>query len=138
MDEQLNMFGMLGMDETPEIPFEEQKKGRKGWVIEISGVFLVENGFKENMVGVTTHAVQFVQDSTKDKYGRISQYANRIKPHDGGWWGPNYPVYVSRPSLEECIEYGRKKYTVPEKVVYYERNSDLNGIWDYEKGNKKL
>ena len=138
MDEQMNMFQLLGMGETPEIPFEQQKKGRKGWVIEISGIFLVKNGFKENMIGVCTHAVQFTRDSEKDKYGRISQFCDRIKPHDGGWYGQHKTVYAARPTLDECIAFGKKSYSYPEKIVYFERNGNWENIWEYEKGNTKL
>ena len=135
---QITMFEMLGDTATPKIPFEEQKKGRKGWVIEISAILLTKNGFRENMIAVRTHAVQFVRDSEKDKYGRIKQFAERIKPHDGGWYGPYYEVYAARPTWEECVAFARAKYTLPEKVVYYERTGDNREIWEYEDGNKKL
>ena len=135
--EQIDFFNMLGDPETPLIPFDEQKKGRKGWVIEISLVGLVENGFKENIIGVKTHAVQFNRDSEKNKYGRISQFADRIRPHDGGWYGPYYDVYATRPTMKECIAYARKNHPT-EKVVYYERDGHDREIWNYEEGNKKL
>ena len=138
MGEQLDMFTMLGMDKTPMIPFEEQKKGRKGWIIEISGIFLVKNGFKENKIGVRTHAIEFIEDSKKDKYGRIIQYARKIKPHDGGWFGPYKDVYATRPTLEECIAFGKSKYSVPAKVVYFERDGHDRSIWEYDEGNRKL
>ena len=36
MNSQISMFSMLDEYETPQIPIEEQKKGVKGWVIDIS------------------------------------------------------------------------------------------------------
>ena len=135
---QITMFEMLGDTATPKIPFEEQKKGRKGWVIEISAILLTKNGFRENMIAVRTHAVQFVRDSEKDKYGRIKQFVEKIKPKDGGWYGPCYEVYAARPTWEECVAYARSRYTMPEKVVYYEKDGDYKSIWEYEDGNKKL
>ena len=138
MDKQLSMFELLGMAETPKIPFEEQKKGRKGWVIEISALLLVKNGFKENAVCVKTHGVEFEKDSTKDKYGRISQMARYIKPHDGGWCGFEKEVYATRPTWEECQAFAHKKYTTPQTVKYYERTGNDVEIWDYDKGVSKL
>ena len=138
MNEQISMFELLGETETPKIPFEEQKKGRKGWIIEISGLFLIKNGFKEDHIGVCTHAIVFKENSTKDKYGRISQYVEKIKPNDGGWWGPNKDVYAARPTMEECIAYAHSRYTIPEKVVYYERDGRDRSIRNYEEGNKRL
>ena len=135
---QITMFEMLGETATPKIPFEEQKEGRKGWIIDISGIFLIKNGFKENMIGVQTHAVQFVRDSEKDQYGRIKQFATLIKPREGGWYGPCKEVYAARPTWEECVAYARSRYTMPEKVVYYEKDGDDKSIWEYEDGNKKL
>ena len=138
MNEQISMFELLGETETPLIPFEEQKKGRKGWIIEISGIFLVENGFNENMIGVKTHAVRFVRDSSYDKYGRKWQDVEKIHPRDGGWLGSEKLVYAKRPTLQECIEFARGKYSFPEKVIYYERDGHDKGIYDYAEGNSKL
>ena len=138
MTQQISMFEMLGETETPLIPFEEQKKGRKGWIIDISGIFLKKYGFEEDRIGVQTHAVRFEEDSKKDKYGRISQMATFIKPMDGGWCGGYKDVYARRPTWEECVAYAKKKYSLPEKIVYYERTGNDKEIREYEEGNDKL
>lgn len=85
MQAQISMFELLGDTATPKIPFEEQKKGRKGWIIDISAILLKKNGFKEDAVCVRTVPIKFDKDSDKDKYGRWSQYANST--HGPPWDG---------------------------------------------------
>lgn len=138
MNGQISMFEMLGEPTTPVIPFEEQKKNRKGWIIEISGIFLQKNGFKENAIGVCTRPVVFEEDSKKDKYNRISQMARSIYGPPMGWCGGNKTVYAKRPTWEECVAYAHKHYSIPQTVKYYERNTNMeNPVWSYEEGYKK-
>ena len=134
---QISIFEMLGETNTPLIPFEEQKKGRKGWVIEISAILLRKNGFKDDRICVCTRPIVFTEDSRKDKYGRISQFAQTTHGDLHGWYGPNYTIYAKRPTYKECVEYARKKYTIPDKVSYYERDGKGNEIWNYEDGYQK-
>lgn len=137
MDSQLSIFELLGDTSTPVIIPEEQKKGRRGWIIEISGILLRKNGFKEDAVCVCTTPIKFDEDSRQDKYGRWSQYASSTHGPHHGWYGPVYTVYAKRPTWEECVAYAKKRYTIPEKVMYYERDGDFNPTWEYENGFRK-
>ena len=137
MDEQISMFEMLGEDETPEIPFEEQKKGRKGWLIEISGILLKKNGFDEDCICVCTRPVMFERDSEKDKYNRISQMWRTTHGPAGGSCGGYTKIYAKRPTWKECVEYAHKHYSIPQAVRYYERDGDFNAVWKYEDGYQK-
>ena len=136
MDEQLNFFDMIGEAETPLIPFEEQKEGRRGWIMEISAIMLIKNGWKEDAVCVRTVPVIFEEDSKIDKYGRISQMAKSTHGNPMGWCGGYKDVYAERPTWEECVKFARKKYTIPRTVRYYERDGHDNAIWNYEDGYK--
>ena len=137
MEEQISLFELMGEPETPTIPPEKQKKGEKGWIIDISAILLKKNGFKEDAICVCTVPIKFDADSKKDKQGRWSQYASSTYGPHQGWWGPVKTVYVKRPTWKECVEYARKKYTIPEKVLYYERNANFEETWGYENGNRK-
>jgi len=134
--EQINFFDMLGDPQTPLIPFEEQKQGVTGWIIEISGILLKKNGFKEDAVCVCTVPVVFEEDTTKDKLGRLSQWARSTHGNPMGWCGGYRDVYTARPSWEECVKYARKKYAIPQLVKYYERTRADESIWNYEDGFK--
>ena len=135
MTEQLSMFDLLG---TPVIPPEAQKKGVKGWIIDISGIFLRENGFPEDMTGVCTQPVKFTENTRKDKDGRWFQAGETTHGIWHGWYGPVFTVYAKRPTWAECVEYARQKKSRPEKVVYYERSADFNTvIREYENGYQK-
>ena len=128
---------MLGETETPTIPPEQQKKGMKGWIIDISAILLKKNGFKEDAICVCTTPIKFDMDSKQDKYGRWSQFASSTHGPYKGWYGPVKTVYFSRPTWDECVKYAKQKYTIPEKVLYYEQNGDFGSIWEYENGYKK-
>lgn len=54
-----------------------------------------------------------------------------------GWYGGVKEVYAKRPTWEECVKYARKHYTIPEKVLYYERNANFEETWGYENGYQK-
>jgi hypothetical protein len=118
------------------IPFEEQKKGKNGWIIEISAILLKKNGFKENVTCVCTRPVTFREDSwIRDgrKCMHIETTHGPISGSVGGWQN----VYAKRPSWEECLEYARKDRKHPETVRYMERDGDFHNIWGYENGYKK-
>lgn len=122
--EQISMFELLGLDDTPEIPFDQQKKGMKGWIIEIAGLYTTtENGFEENAVGVTTARVILKKDSATDFNGRW-QYANVVE--DGcrgdGWVGTPKKLYTKRPSWRELQNYVREKYKEPWRIVFVLKN----------------
>ena len=137
MDKQISIFELLGDTSTPEIPLEEQKKGRRGWIISISAILLRENGFKEDAVCVRTEPIRFDEDSRKDKHGRWSQFASSTHGPSHGWYGPVYTVYAKRPTWDECVAFVRKRYTNPEKVMYMERDGNFNETWGYENGYRK-
>lgn len=136
MNEQLNFFDLIGEAETPLIPFEEQKKGRRGWIIEISAILLKKNGWKEDAICVCTRPVVFEENSTKDKYGRMWQQAKTIHGPYSGWSGRGKEIYASRPTWEECKKFAKRHYTIPDKVLYYERDARYNEVWNYEDGYK--
>ena len=132
--DQISMFEMLGMDETPEIPPEKQKKGTKGWVIEIESVFKKENGYRTNAVGVTTKRVVLEQDTRQDRYGWW-QSARTIE--DGcradGWFGGCKKLYAVRPTWGELQAFARKKYKEPWEIVFVMKDGHaLHHVCDYE------
>ena len=143
MDGQISMFELLDMDETPTIPFEEQKRGMKGWVIEIQGIYTVENGFGKNMVGVTAMQVILKQDS----YTRVNRTLDRVEKWQDaectgvggckgdGWVGSPKKLYARRPTWRELQDYVRKHYRDPyDEIVYtYKDGHALTHIGDYEK-----
>lgn len=127
MDGQVSMFEMLDMDDTPTIPFEQQKRGMKGWVIQINAIFLPENGYEKTMVGVTTMQVVLNRDS----YTRHNKILDRIEQwqdatctgvggcRGDGWVGSPKKLYVRRPTWRELQEYVRKQYKDPyDEIVY--------------------
>lgn len=109
--EQISVFELLGMDETQEIPFEAQKEGMKGWVIEVDGIYLVQNGFKEDMIGVTVRHVQLRKDSWTDREGYRWQDAVTIDRCRGDGWiaGPKR-LYSRKPTWAECEKYVREHH----------------------------
>lgn len=143
---QLSMFIMLGEDETPVIPFEQQKKGMKGWVIEIQGVYTTENGFKKNMVGVTTKQVVLNRDSyirhnrtlDRTEYWQDASSTGVGGCKGDGWIGSPKKIYVRRPTWAECQEYVRKHHRgdpYEYEIVYTRKNGDACvRICEYEKG----
>lgn len=130
---QISMFEMLGLDETPTIPFEKQKKGVKGWVIEIAGLYTKENGNKENTVGVTTVRVILDSDSETDSRGQW-QYAHVIE--DGckgdGWIGSPETLYERRPTWRELQNYAREKYKDWNVVFVLKNGHAMHRICDFE------
>ena len=139
MDNQISMFEMLGMDETPVIPFEEQKKGTKGYCIRIAALYTIENGFPKNQIGVTVRKMELVRDSKTDSHGRW-QYARSIDHCKGdGWWGSPEKLYARRPTWKECEDYVRARHRGEPReyeVVYLRKNGDATySICDYESDN---
>ena len=136
MTEQITIFDLIGRPETPEIPFDEQKKGRKGWIIEITAILLRENGFKRDITCVCTRPVVFKEDSwIRD--GRKSMAIATTHGPASGSYGGWHKVYAKRPTWEECVEYARMDRNHPETVEYMERNGDFHESWGYENGYKK-
>ena len=132
---QMSMFEMLGETGTPVIPAEEQKAGRKGWIIEISGIWLKENGFREDAIAVCTRPIIFEEDTRTDELGLVRQHAKTTYGPASGWIGGEEKVYASRPTWAECVQYARERRNYPEQVVYYERNGSFeNPVYEYEKG----
>ena len=136
-EEQVTIFDLMGDKGTPEILPEDQKKGRKGWIIEISAILLKKNGWKEDAVCVCTRPIVFVEDTKVDKYNRISQWWKTTYGPAAGGNGGNMTVYVRRPTWDECVAFARKKYTIPETVLYYERDGNFIPKWGYENGYGK-
>lgn len=135
--EQISIFQLMGDDGTPEIMPEDQKKGRRGWIIEISAILLKKNEWKEDAVCVCTRPIIFESDTKIDQYRRISQHWKATYGPAEGGIGGNMTVYAKRPRWDECMEYARKRYTIPETVLYYERNGDFHAVWGYENGYGK-
>lgn len=135
---QMNMFELLGENETPVIPFEEQKKGTKGWCIQIMGVFTIENGFKKNMVGVTTRRMIITQDSHV-RHGHRWQCVKSIDRCKGDERIASPEVfYAKRPTWRECQRYVREHHKGDPKeyeIVYTEKGGDaIVSISEYQKG----
>ena len=132
---QISMFEMLDQYETPLIPVEEQKKGVRGWVVELSGLFLRENGFKEDWRGVCTRPVVFDDDTKKTK-GRWSQHAHTTKGPAHGWWADPRIVFRYRPTWSDCLKYARENghRDDPKDVRYYDHRGDWTEILSYEEG----
>ena len=135
--EQMSLFEMIGEPVTPVIPPEKQKKDGKGWIIEISGILLKKNGWKENAICVCTRPIRFLEDTRKDKHGRLWQNAETTHGPYGGWVGTPKKVYSRRPTWSECVEYAKKRYSIPETIKYMEEDANFNKIWNYEDGYKK-
>lgn len=138
LDGQLSMFEMLGVNETPVISFEDQKAGMKGWCIQIMGVFTTENGFKKNMIGVTTRRMILERDS-HEQWGHRWQYAKSIDRCKGdGWMGTPEVFYAKRPTWSECQDYVRKNHKgdpYEYEIVYTEKDGDACiRITEYQKG----
>ncbi len=137
IDGQINMFEMLGIDETPEIPFEQQKKGTRGYVIRVEGLFLKENGWEENMVGVTVRRMEIKEDSKTDRHGRWQNAFSIDHCKGDGWIGTPEKLYSRMPTWAECERYARRRYEKdPDmqdyKIIYLVKNGDAtHSIRDY-------
>jgi hypothetical protein len=133
---QISMFELLGMPETPEIPLEEQKKGRRGWIIEISAICTRENGYKEDKTYVCTRPVIFEAD-TREKNNRWWQTVRTTHGPYHGWSARPHKVYAKRPTWEECLRYAEQDRNTIGKIEYMERDGDWNFIYGYENGYRK-
>jgi len=136
--EQISMFSLLGVDDTPEIPLEQQKEGVKGWFIEINADFLPENGYKRHVVGVTTARVILEKDTRQDRYGWC-QYAHVIEGgcKGDGWWAWARKLYVRKPTWRELEEYVKRNYKgdKPYEIVYVKKDGDaIHRICDFDTG----
>ena len=129
--EQLSIWSMLDEYEIPLMPPEQQKKGAVGWVIEFSGLFLRENGYKSDWHGICTRPVVFERD-TNDR----GQMAHCIKGTHMGWCGQVKQIFSRRPTWNDCLLYARKnaRKDDPTDVRYYDRTGDWVPIYDYKDG----
>lgn len=130
--EQMSIWSFLDSYETPLIPYEQQKKGTRGWIIECSGLFLRENGFKKDQYGVCTRPIVFESDTKPDG----SQHAHTLKGPFHGWWGGNKEVFERRPSWSDCLLHAKKNRAKdePEDVIFYDHKANWDEIWSYEDG----
>lgn len=140
MDKQISIFELLGEEETPLIPLEQQKKGKRGWIIEVTAILLRKNGYKEDAICVCTRPVLFEADSYIDKKGIIHQEARTTYGPSSGWYGGRKKVYAKRPTWEECVQFAKEDSSYAKeisKVIYMERDGKWNETWKYEDGYKK-
>lgn len=136
-ENQISIFSILDEYETPQIPPEEQRKGMRGWIIEISVICLKENGYKTEWTGVETRPVIFLQDTRKDRDGFTWQHCETTKGPYSGWAHSPKTIFRKRPSWADCMKYGREKAKeegYPEEIRFYSRDGDWNEIYQYEKG----
>lgn len=138
--EQLNIFEMIGMDETPEIPFEEQKKGTKGWIIQICGLFTTEYGWKRNMIGVTVRHMMLNQDPHTDQHGRWQSAWSIDRCKGDGWMGEPRKLYARKPTWKECVNHVKENHRgepYEYDIVFCEKGGDaLHRFVDYEEWMK--
>jgi len=139
MNNQISMFELLGLDDTPEIPVDRQKKGVKGWVIEIAADFLPENGYRQHVVGVTTKCVILEEDTRPDSRGSLWQSAHVVKDgcNGDGWMGTPRKLYDGRPTWRELQEYVKTHYRgeTPYEIVFVRKGCDAScRICDFETG----
>ena len=135
-DNQISIFDLLGITATPQIPTAAQKKGTKGWIISIEGVYLVENGFPENMIGVSARKVELLEDTRRDRYG-WRQNARTIDHCKGdGWIGGPEPIFAKMPTWAECEEYVRTNHKGEPhdyRIVCVRKNGDAtHSLCDYD------
>lgn len=133
---QISIFDLLDEYKTPTIPAEEQKKGVKGWIMEISAICLRENGFKEDYVTVCTRPVVFKEDTRESRDGWWQAAETTYGPSTG-WYGSLREVYRKRPTWQECAEYAQRKHPEISDIRYSERNGNWDWINGYENGYQK-
>lgn len=133
--EQISFFSLLDEYETPIIPPEEQKQGTKGWIIQFNGIFLRENGFDHDRVGVETRPIVLESDTWK-KNGIWEQNAATTKGPWCGWYGQYKTIFRTRPTWQDCLLWARENHKsyMPETVEYYSQTGDWHGIYRYEDG----
>ncbi len=136
MNIQISMFEMLDQYETPEIPINEQKRGTKGWIIELTGLFLRENGFKEDWRGVATRPMVFTENTHKDRDGYWWQCGETTKGPSIGWCGSVHKVFRSRPTWNDCVKFAKEngRRDDPKDIRYFDRTGDWTEIRSYEEG----
>ena len=136
MNIQISMFEMLDQYETPEIPINEQRRGTKGWIIELTGLFLRENGFKEDWRGVATRPMVFKENTHKDRDGYLWQCGETTKGPFTGWCGSVRKVFRSRPTWNDCVKFAKEngRRDDPKDIRYFDRTGDWTEIRSYEEG----
>ena len=133
MEQQLDLFEQLDI-RTALIPAEEQKAGRRGWIINFAPVR--DLGSEDvKCIHVNTEPVVFVDD-TRDG----DQHCRSTHGPYHGWWGGARRVWAGRPTWKECCEYVKEKsmYWKPGmEILYYEVGNHDEVITDYEKGYRR-
>lgn len=145
MTEQLSLLDMLDLD-TDMMPIEEQLEGRKGWIIECTGICLKKNGFKEDHVRVATRQIVFEKSTATNKVHKVDgdeiwQQAKSVHGPYIGWMGSVRPIYKSRPSMRECEKWALENLSECKKdgirkIEYGERDGNWNWINRWEDGWK--
>ena len=133
--EQISIFSLMDEYETPIIPPEEQKKGTEGWIIQYSGIFLRENGFDHDRMGIETRPVVLEED-TRKRGGTLAQAAHTTKGPHSGWYGHYKTIFRKRPTWQDCLHWAHENHEsyMPEAVEYYSQTGDWHGIYRYEDG----
>ena len=132
---QISIFELMDEYETPEIPLKEQKKGVKGWVIQIEGIYLRKNGWPGDWTGVETRPVIFTGNTHKDRDGFWWQSVQSTKGPFFGWTKGPERVFKARPTWNDCLKYVREnRQDHPEEVRYRSRDGDWNEICSYAEG----
>lgn len=133
---QISMFSLLDEYETPMIPIEEQKKGVKGWIIDISCICLRKNGCKDDWTGVETRPVILLSDTHEDKDGFMWQHVQTTKGPYSGWNKAPERIFRKRPTWDDCLKWARQHMSKsdPREIRFYSRDGNWNGIYQYEQG----
>lgn len=132
---QISIFQLMDEYETPEIPLKEQKKGVKGWVIQISCICLKKNGYRQDWTGVETRPVIFTENTHKDRDGFWWQCCQSTKGPYFGWAKGPEKVFRERPTWNDCLKWVRdNREDEPEDIRYYSRDGAWNEINSYEDG----
>ncbi|MBR3244640.1 MAG: hypothetical protein IKF90_18450 [Parasporobacterium sp.] len=122
MGNQISVFEMLGLPETPTIPLEEQKEGTIGYFIESVG------WYKENTFAVTVRKMMLTSDTMFWEESGWWQYTRSIDSCGGdGWSASPHTMYAKPPTWAELMRYVKDHNKgKPEEfeIVYVKKNRD--------------
>ena len=120
MENQISVFEMLGLQETPVIPLEEQKEGTIGYFIESVG------WFKENTLAVTVRKMMLTSDTVFWEKSGWWQYTRSVDSCGGDGWSANpHTMYAKPPTWAEVVKYIKDhRKGLPEecKFIYVKKN----------------
>lgn len=120
MENQISVFEMLGLPETPTIPLEEQKEGTIGYFIELVG-------WSKNVLAVSVRKMMMSFD-TELWNGEWWQYTRSVDSCGGdGWCGSPRTMYAKPPTWAELVRYVKDHHKgKPEEfeIVYVKKNRD--------------